>query len=598
MVATQSGKPSAPKRSAMVGWYDPRQLLVTGLQTVLSSLFGRRADFRLLEALGGEPIVADYSREDELWVDYIADVGDGFNSTYALARTLASPSLVVRDEEDKARASADGGNEGGQAGEGGKTKGAAGQGSEAAKAGPAGNLRLPRGSILVMGGDQVYPAPSPAQYQERLVMPYSCALRPDQDGKAVDLFAIPGNHDWYDGLGSFINLFCHGRTIGGYTTPQKRSYFALRFKRGFWLWGLDVQLDGDLDNPQLEAFRAIEHLAKGDRVILCLAEPHWVYDAWRARAKEPPPPWQSNLERLEAHVAARGAKVVLKVAGDLHHYRHHAPCQGGPHLVTAGGGGAFLHPTHGRRIDEIPIGAPPPERTHVRTKQYPEASTSFWLSFRNLAFPFYNPLFGIVTGFAYMILSWVMPPPARTWEEPPLTALVTLLRSGLTSFADSPSGLVWTLLVLLSFVAFTDADDRLFKWVAGLLHGSIHLGAALLVATLSLRLAGPAALTDPIYSRFAISLGSFAGGYLLGGFIMGVYLLGAINLFGCHGNEAFSSLRIEGYKNFLRMRLDARGLTVWALGLRRVPSASAWRWVDEGEGKGHYQIRPGVPEPS
>jgi hypothetical protein len=168
----------------------------------------------------------------------------------------------------------------------------------------------------------------------------------------------------------------------------------------------------------------------------------------------------------------------------------------------------------------------------------------------------------------------------------------------LTSFARSPSGLVWVLLVLLCFVAFTDAEYRPFKWVAGLLHGSAHLGAALLVATFSLRLAGPAALEDPIYARCALSLGSFAGGYLLGGLIMGVYLLGAITIFGCHGNEAFSSLRIEGYKNFLRLRLDARGLTVWALGLRRVPSASAWHWVDEGEGKGHYKLRPGVPEPS
>ncbi|HEU4409166.1 MAG TPA: calcineurin [Polyangiaceae bacterium] len=559
MSAGREGKPAAPRRSAMVGWYDPRQLLVTGMQTVVSSLFGRRADFRLLQSLQAEAIDVDYRKEAEVWVDYIADVGDGFNPTYALARTLARPSLTVRGER--------------------------------------GDEELPRGRILVMGGDEVYPTPSPARYQERLVMPYSCAL-PDAQPKAVDLFAIPGNHDWYDGLASFINLFCHGHRIGGYATPQKRSYFALRFAGGFWLFGVDVQLDGDLDNRQLEAFCRLEGVARGDRVILCVAEPFWVYEARRARTGGPPPPWRSNLERLEDHLAALGATVVLKIAGDLHHYRHHAPRRGGPHLVTAGGGGAFLHPTHTRPVNEIPIGAPPGERTHELAAQYPDTKTSFRLSFRNLAFPFYNPYFGLTTGAAYMILSWVMPPPALAWERPAPEALGLLLRSGFESLALAPSGLLWVLLILLGFVAFTDADRRAFKWGAGLLHGSAHLAASLLVASVTLHLAGPEVHTDALYARLAVSLGGFAGGYLVGGLLMGIYLLIAVTLFGCHDNEAFSSLKIEGYKNFLRMRLDEKGLTVWALGLRRVPPARAWRWVDQGEGKGHYELRPGVPEPA
>ena len=33
--------------------------------------------------------------------------------------------------------------------------------------------------------------------------------------RAADLFAIPGSHDWYDGLINFTNIFCRGRRAGG-----------------------------------------------------------------------------------------------------------------------------------------------------------------------------------------------------------------------------------------------------------------------------------------------------------------------------------------------------------------------------------------------
>ena len=44
------------------------------------------------------------------------------------------------------------------------------------------------------------------------------------------LYAVPGNHDWYDGLTAFLRLFARQRdaTIGGWRTRQSRSYFAVR----------------------------------------------------------------------------------------------------------------------------------------------------------------------------------------------------------------------------------------------------------------------------------------------------------------------------------------------------------------------------------
>ena len=92
----------------------------------------------------------------------------------------------------------------------------------------------------------------------------------------------PGNHDWYDGLSAFTRLFCSdigGRRFAGWWTRQRRSYFVLKLPHGWWLVGSDGQLQSDLDVPQIEYFREIaaRHMEPGDKAILCLSMPAWVY---------------------------------------------------------------------------------------------------------------------------------------------------------------------------------------------------------------------------------------------------------------------------------------------------------------------------------
>ena len=84
--------------------------------------------------------------------------------------------------------------------------------------------------------------------------PYAAAL-PAVSGHVPVLFAIPGNHDWYDGLTSFTRQFCQRRTIGAWQTEQFRSYFAAKLIRNWWIWGIDIQLGSDIDYPQLRYFR-------------------------------------------------------------------------------------------------------------------------------------------------------------------------------------------------------------------------------------------------------------------------------------------------------------------------------------------------------
>src|SRR5437016_6333739 len=90
------------KRAKMVGWYDPGQLLPTGIKVAVSTLFGQNADPRCIEslALPGE-VHSDFSEtsphhpHEEIWIDYAGDVGDGWDSTYAVAYWLSRPKLRV-----------------------------------------------------------------------------------------------------------------------------------------------------------------------------------------------------------------------------------------------------------------------------------------------------------------------------------------------------------------------------------------------------------------------------------------------------------------------------------------------------------------------
>ncbi len=59
--------PPPSDRRPMVGWFDPGPLLSTGLNVLVSTLFGRHSDYRLLEALaaGGGDEIHDYTKEGD-----------------------------------------------------------------------------------------------------------------------------------------------------------------------------------------------------------------------------------------------------------------------------------------------------------------------------------------------------------------------------------------------------------------------------------------------------------------------------------------------------------------------------------------------------
>ena len=522
--------PAEAERARVTGWFDPGQLLRTGVRVIVSELFGQNADRRILDALAHQSIgVCDYSTWDELWLDYVSDTGDGWNSTYGVAYHAAQPSLTVAE--------------------------------------PNGTSHVTRrGQVLVFGGDEVYPTPSRDDYERKLVAPYRTAL-PNAASPQPSVFAVPGNHDWYDSLVAFTRLFCGSadRAIGGWRARQTVSYFAVRLPHHWWLIGTDFQLDSDIDDPQLEYFRGVaRQMEEGARVILCLAEPHWVEEA--RYAKYDPSVNQRNISFLENDVFGRKVEVFL--AGDLHHYRRHES-RDGKQKITAGGGGGFLAPTHHdlNEVRQLPDG-------YALEASFPTAEDSRRLTWGNLLFPRHNPKYGLVTAVLYLLLGWsVKVPLGAVSVREPARALAALRDAVLLS----PVAMGWGIAVILGFYFFTDTRSPMQKKIGGTLHAVAHLTAAFLVGWAGAATAAHALPGGPPWAQWLV-VGAFllGGGYLVGALIMGVYLLVSLNVFGRHDQEAFSSLRIEDYKSWLRFHVTPDGaLRIYPIGLRRV--ARRWR---------------------
>jgi hypothetical protein len=66
---------------------------------------------------------------------------------------------------------------------------------------------LPRGDLLIFGGDTAYPVAAADQIASRVVQPWNACLNKAPDRRRRVLLGIPGNHDWYGGLDGFARLF-------------------------------------------------------------------------------------------------------------------------------------------------------------------------------------------------------------------------------------------------------------------------------------------------------------------------------------------------------------------------------------------------------
>ena len=192
----------------------------------------------------------DYSRAESssdtpLWFDYVANFGEGFDFTYAVASLIAQEKLDIPGVET-----------------------------------------LPGGEIVILGNNKVGPAGTWNDYQLRFEMPYAMALPHKTELHPKRLFALPAESDWFDGLNEFDRTFCRARYsqsrdhgFAGWECPQHRNYFAIRLPHNWWIWGADIHLSRPLDLGQMLYFRKIAETitASGNtaNIVLCIAGGEW-----------------------------------------------------------------------------------------------------------------------------------------------------------------------------------------------------------------------------------------------------------------------------------------------------------------------------------
>ncbi|HJR32961.1 MAG TPA: preprotein translocase subunit YajC, partial [Pseudomonas sp.] len=123
-------------QESMVNWLGPFQLMRTGMQSAAATTMGAFADPRdvlaMLNPRDSNPPI-QLAADGDVWIDYLADTGDGWDSTYSMALCVSQDVKLPE-------------------------------------------LTLPRGDVLLLGGDQVYPTPAQSGYRTRFLDPFRAAF--------------------------------------------------------------------------------------------------------------------------------------------------------------------------------------------------------------------------------------------------------------------------------------------------------------------------------------------------------------------------------------------------------------------------------------
>eukprot|EP00580_Thalassiosira_gravida_P018562 CAMPEP_0201659352 /NCGR_PEP_ID=MMETSP0494-20130426/2169_1 /ASSEMBLY_ACC=CAM_ASM_000839 /TAXON_ID=420259 /ORGANISM="Thalassiosira gravida, Strain GMp14c1" /LENGTH=1330 /DNA_ID=CAMNT_0048136815 /DNA_START=37 /DNA_END=4029 /DNA_ORIENTATION=- len=482
------------------------------------------------------------------WFDFVSDCGDGFNSSYQVSRMLAQPTLSVI-----------------------ATTASSSSLSSSSSSSPLSSSKqqqqqqqqpktriLPRGKLLINGGDLAYPDPTPESYEKRFFRTFEDALPPppsfrrghisirkpalpvkgwnnnttgnDDEASGRDAcvdgdddayhrlssyqgpcaFLVPGNHDWFDGLSTYTRYILSRDWLGGWLMPQRTSYFALKLPQRWWLLGFDLALDDDINIEQFHFFASLAEnsMKSGDAAIIVSHVPHWVLNEYENHSNDSER--ESNLtELIRTHLKG---KVKLRLAGDLHHYTRHVPLfhttkqtaapgmgtlkkkntagETPPTLIVAGGGGAFLHPTHCFR-DRIKVG----EDDYSRVCAYPNAKVSRRLSWLNLwQFRWRNWRFDVLWAVTHFGICSSLFPLCGVYDDylefNPNHNLGYLLlwvfrRVGLLFaqiFVSGRISLLFALIMTGIAYAFTDSSNLKWRTHLGwsLAHAFAHISSALI----------------------------------------------------------------------------------------------------------------------
>jgi hypothetical protein len=546
-------------KQRMTRWYEPLAMF----RLLLRIWSTRQMDDQRNQDATQPAAVFDYGSEtDDFWFDYVSDLGDAFDPTMCVAWHLGRDELLRSDIDPRLTLDPE-------------FQGPMPMAGSVPEP-PADDIpdRLPRGRLLLMGGDEVYPSGSPARYRNQVVGPYQLAqLDPERDetpAELADLLALPANHDWYGGLRPFRDAFCDDNEIGGWQTAQSCSWWAARLAHGWWVWGVDTALDGKVNDAQYEYFRRVrDAMSIDDRLIVCLPVP-----MWRLRER-----YVDRYDNLGRFFMGLGVEPEIYLSGDHHiaalHRRDREGAQPEWHL-TSGGGGAFQHPVHNldRRIPNEHDGLPEPAVVDAEPLQliatWPsnaesrEGTGGWWhILFDRAAVSLIATL--AVLQLPFM---WLAGVDNRTEADNARSVTETL------SDHLWPVGALFSL-ALVAIAVFVlaranSASRGAESWArsVGFGHGVVQaavFAGARLVGNLLVREASPDDLGQPDGSELSwVATWSILGAVAAAAgvlviIVLGTYLRFANQQFRMHDNESYSAKHSGDNRNFTRFRISPDG---------------------------------------
>jgi Calcineurin-like phosphoesterase len=233
--------------------------------------------------------------------------------------------------------------------------------------------------FMVVCSDVIYPAGDAKDYEAKFYEPYEDYPRP--------IHALPGNHDWYDGLVGFMHHLCGAdvsalpakeerasslkerlrrllwrrpvksspedlperrRTEGDRRSDQRSPYFAIE-TGPLLVVGIDTGMGGAIDLEQGQWLRKISGEINKPKLLLT-GKPLYV------DGEHHPYPIEGG-GTVDEVVRAPEHNYVAAIGGDIHNYQRYSVKVSGRetplYYMVSGGGGAYMSATH--RIPKVDL---------------------------------------------------------------------------------------------------------------------------------------------------------------------------------------------------------------------------------------------------
>jgi hypothetical protein len=233
--------------------------------------------------------------------------------------------------------------------------------------------------FMVVCSDVIYPAGDAEDYDAKFYAPY--------EGYQHPIYALPGNHDWYDGLVGFMHHLCGAEAYSLPAAEGKPSSLKERVRRLLWrrpsrrspeglparrrnedgrrssqrspyfaidtgpllVVGIDTGMGGPIDREQGQWLRRISREVDKPKILLT-GKPLYV------DGEHHPYPMEDG-GTVDEVIRDPEHGYVAAVGGDIHNYQRYSvevSGRGAPlHYIVSGGGGAYMSATH--RIPKVDL---------------------------------------------------------------------------------------------------------------------------------------------------------------------------------------------------------------------------------------------------